>query len=204
MIMHPPLFLNSIAFVNIARLCASLCGDASSNLQTATLFNSVPSCTLCYTLLSVVTLLRICTSCLHTPLCLQTPPTPGNSLHSLPLTPTHLSNTPDPRYGWVSNSRVVKWEANDERARFAQGAKKDAFKRALVDAVKAYVDLPLVHTHTHPHTHTHTHTQVCQQRCECEHRIASSRNAPTLTRVAFANTCARPRGHTRRTHTPWR
>ena len=24
--------------------------------------------------------------------------TPGNSLHSLPLTPTHLSNTHDPRY----------------------------------------------------------------------------------------------------------
>lgn len=38
----------------------------------------------------------------------------------------------------MSNSYVVKWEANDERARFAQGTKKPAFVRALNEAVIAF------------------------------------------------------------------
>jgi hypothetical protein len=39
--MHPLLFLSSIAFVNIERLHASLCGDASSNLHVIFTLTSV-------------------------------------------------------------------------------------------------------------------------------------------------------------------
>lgn len=41
-------------------------------------------------------------------------------------------------FAWVSNAFVVRWEPNDERARFAQGTKKKSFVLALGEAVVAF------------------------------------------------------------------
>jgi hypothetical protein len=76
--------------------------------------------------------LHACTQCSHSLSCSQLHTTTGNSLHSLPLTPTHLPNAYDSRYsfpsltqavnaGLVNTSFIDRAAANVLRAKFAAG-----------------------------------------------------------------------------------
>jgi hypothetical protein len=110
--MHPPLFVNSDAFVNIARLHTHVpleCSWYDSHQHWwCVQFERRAA------LLSVWTLLHHCMRCSHSPSCLQTPMTPSitravslcvdpsSPVYAMFTLPFVFTNTHDPRYCVIS------------------------------------------------------------------------------------------------------